>query len=272
MDKYAILGNPITHTLSPIIHAEFATQTNQSIEYHKIQPPKDEFKQALFEFIEAGGKGCNITTPFKQQAFQLSYAQSHSATEALAASCLLIRDDNTIYADNYDGTGFIKDLTHNHGVSIHQKNILILGAGGATQGIVNALLDRAPAHIIIANRTEKTAIELAKRYPVGGLITGVSFAALDPTPYDLIIHATTLGHTGNRPDLPDGLITPHTFCYDLSYGKAAQPFLEWAAQQGAKQYADGLGMLVEHNAALFYLWRHVSPNTKPVIELLRKEV
>lgn len=272
MDKYAIFGHPVKHSLSPIIHEAFAQQAHQTIEYQKIQPPKEAFAPALREFINTGGKGANITTPFKHEAFLLADEKTPRAQQALAASCLLIREDNTLVAENFDGTGFIQDLTHNHRFSINQKRILILGAGGATQGILEPLFDGTPSQITIANRTAKTAIDLASRYQTKGDVAGVGFDTLPSTAFDLIIHATTMGHTDKSPHLPNGLITQSTFCYDLSYGKAAQPFLQTAKQQGAKYCADGLGMLVEHNAALFYWWRQFSPNTKPVIQLLRNQL
>ena len=272
MDKYAIFGNPVEHSLSPMIHQLFAEQAQQTIAYQKIQPPKNALEPALREFIDAGGKGANVTTPFKHQAFLLANEKSPRAQQASAASCLLFREDKTIVAENYDGTGFIRDLTQNHGFSIAQKKILIVGAGGATQGILGPLVDAAPAHIIIANRTAKTAIQLSAHYQTSGITSGIGLDECPATPFDLIIHTTTMGHTDEKPHLPNGLITPSTFCYDLSYGKAAQPFLQWAKRQGAEHSADGLGMLVEHNAALFYWWQQFSPDTKPVIAVLKNQL
>ncbi|WP_423063307.1 shikimate dehydrogenase [Candidiatus Paracoxiella cheracis] len=269
MDKYAIFGNPVEHSLSPIIHEIFAEQAHQKLEYIRIKPPLDGFEPALQEFIKAGGNGCNVTFPFKGQAFNAADQCSNTASDAEAASCLLIRKNGTIFADNYDGTGLVEDLTHNYEFPLSQKKILIIGSGGATRGILGPLLDMAPSRIIIANRTPQKAMDLAERYKLRGYVTGIGFDDIEVTPYDLIIHATTAGHQGNLVTLPEGIIGHRTCCYDLSYGKAAEPFLQWAKKIGAAQCIDGLGMLVEHNAAVFYLWRNIYPDTKPVIEFLR---
>jgi len=271
VDKYAIFGNPVEHSLSPIIHKAFAEQTQQELECIKIEPPVDAFESTLRQFIHDDGKGCNITVPFKHKAFLLADQSSDAAQDAKAASCLLIREDSSIYADNYDGAGLVQDLSHNHHYTLSQKKILILGAGGAVQGILGPLLDKAPSEIVIANRTAQKAIDLAQQYQLRGTVHGVGLEQLETKPYDLIIHATTLGYKEKVIALPDGLIKQHTWCYDLSYGDAAQPFLNWAKKQGAEQFLDGLGMLVEHNAALFYLWRTIYPDTKPIIELLQKQ-
>lgn len=269
MDKYAIFGNPVEHSLSPIIHAAFATQTRQAFEYIRIKPLPDGFASALQAFIDDGGNGCNVTFPFKEQAFTAATHHSHTAADAEAASCLLVGEDGTVFADNYDGTGLVQDLTHNNAFSLSHKTVLIIGAGGATRGILGPLLDRAPSKIVIVNRTPQKAAALAEHYSLRGCVTGMGLDALANTSYDLVIHATTAGHQNNLVPLPPGIIEHHTWCYDLSYGKAAAPFLNWAKKQGAAQCMDGLGMLVEHNAAVFYLWRNLYPHTQPVIDMLR---
>jgi len=268
MDKYAIFGNPVEHSLSPIIHDCFAKQSHEQFQYTRIKPSLDGFDIALQQFINDGGNGCNITFPFKGQAFNLSNEYSDTARDAEAASCLLVRD-GAIFADNYDGTGLVQDLTHNHKLSLDQKNILIIGGGGATRGILGPLLATTPSKIIIANRTPQKATDLAERYKSKGHVTGVALNEIEIVPYDLIIHATTAGHQGRLISLPQGIIGHQTRCYDLSYGKAAEPFLHWAKESGSVQCIDGLGMLVEHNAAVFYLWRNIQPDTKPVIDFLR---
>lgn len=269
MNKYAIFGNPVEHSLSTIIHETFAKETQQEFKYTCIKPPADSFWPALQEFIKDGGNGCNITSPFKGQAFATAAQHSGTAIDAKAASCLLIHKDGTIFADNYDGTSLVQDLSHNYEYSLCQKKVLIVGSGGATCGILAPLLDMNPAKITIANRTPQKAIDLAEHYKLRGCLNGVGLDQIDITPYDLIIHATTVGHQGNRLPLPQGIIDHRTWCYDLSYGKAAAPFLNWAKKQGAKRCIDGLGMLVEHNAAVFYLWRNIYPDTKPVMGVLR---
>ena len=266
MDKYAIIGNPVEHSLSPVIFQAFAGQTHQSFEYFKIKAPLDGFAKVIAQLQKEGGKGANVTLPFKHEASQLANKKSQEANDA--ASALQFFDDGTIYAVNYDGFGLIRDLTCNLNITLKQKSILIIGAGGATQGILEALVKTAPSKIVIVNRTSRKARELANLFQLRGKIDGVGFDELKPVHYDIIIHATSVGHQGKLPYLPNGLITPHTYCYDLSYGKIAAPFLNWAKDKGAIYCFDGLGMLVEHNAALFNLWFGMYPDTHSVIKML----
>lgn len=269
MDKYAIIGNPVEHSLSPVIFQAFSEQTNQSLDYLRIKAPLDGFAATIKQFQKEGGKGANITLPFKHEAYRLADKRSKEANEAEAVSALQFRTDGTIYGVNYDGLGLVQDLTRNHNITLGQKSILIIGAGGATRGILGPLSNAAPAKIIIINRTASKARELADLFHLHGEIQGMGFDELEPTRYDIIIHATSLGHQGKAPSLPHGLIGPHTCCYDLSYGKIAAPFLQWARNEGAENCFDGLGMLVEHNAAVFYLWFGIYPDTSPVIEMLQ---
>ncbi|ABS77362.1 shikimate dehydrogenase [Coxiella burnetii] len=269
MDKYAVIGNPVEHSLSPVIFQAFEKQTNHSFDYLKIKAPVNGFAAAVKKFHDKGGKGANITLPFKEEAYQLADKRSQEANEAHAASALQFREDGTIYAVNYDGLGLVQDLTRNHNITLTQKSILIVGAGGATRGILGPLLNAAPEKIVIVNRTPSKAHALAKIFHLRGEIQGGGFDELEPMRYDVIIHATSLGHQGKFPPLPDGLIGSQSCCYDLSYGKIASPFLQWAKDQGAKYNFDGLGMLVEHNAAVFYLWFGIYPDTNPVIEMLQ---
>jgi shikimate dehydrogenase len=271
MDKYAVIGNPVEHSLSPIIHEAFAKQTKQKFIYSKIEAPLDGFVPTVQQFITAGGKGLNVTLPFKHEAYQLSTNRSKTVEEAQAASVLHFRTHQEIYADNFDGFGMVQDLTCNYQIKLTQQKILVLGAGGAAQGILGPLLDQSPAQVVIANRTGDKAHHLATKFRSRGPVQGISFAELKASPYDVIIHVTSIGHQNQALTLPDGLITADTCCYDISYGKAAQTFLNWAKMQGAKKYFDGLGMLVEHNAAVFYLWFGIHPDTQPVIKMLRTE-
>ena len=266
MDKYAIIGNPVNHSLSPIIFQAFRGQTRQTFRYLKIKVPFDDFTRVLKEFQKEGGKGANITLPFKHEAYKLSNKQSREAKEARAGSALQFLDDGTIYSVNYDGLGLVQDLTRNHNITLAQKSILILGAGGATQGILGPLINAAPAQIVIVNRTVSKARELAAHFHLLGKLQGIGYDDLKSIPYDIIIHATSLGHEGKLPPLPAAIIGPQTCCYDLSYGKTALPFLQWAKHQGANKCFDGLGMLIEHNAALFYLWFGIYPNTSPILK------
>lgn len=269
MDKYAVIGNPVEHSLSPIIHEAFAKQTKRELNFSKIKAPLDGFIPTVRQFIQAGGKGLNVTLPFKQEAYQLATQRSKAAEEAQAASVLHFRANDVIYAENFDGLGLVNDLTRNYHIPLTHRKILIIGAGGAAQGILGPLLDQSPAKIIIANRTPDKAHQLATKFRARGSVQGTSFAELEASAYDVIIHATSLGYEGQMPTLPAGLISTDTCCYDISYGKAAQPFLNWAKAQGARQCFNGLGMLVEHNAAVFNLWFGIFPDTQPVIQQLR---
>jgi len=272
MDQYAVIGHPIKHSLSPQIHTAFAKQTEQDLTYSTIDAEPDQFKAAIQQFRDAGGRGLNVTLPFKEDAFQLANAHSDLATHCEAANTLAFKEDGVIYADNTDGTGLIQDLTNNHHVSLRQKHILLLGAGGAARGIAAALLKMAPEALIIANRTGSKAVALAEHFDYPGELKGVGLIAIEPYPFDVIINATSAGLTGSPLELPTEIIGEKTICYDVMYGAQNTPFLDWAKAQGATQYFDGLGMLVEQAAAAFYLWRHVYPETKPVIDLLRQQL
>ena len=268
IDKYAIIGNPVDHSLSPIIFQDFGEQTQQAFQYLKLQASFNNFVKVLKEFQKNGGKGANVTLPFKHEAYKSLNKLSWEAKEAQAVSALQFLNDGTIYGVNYDGLGLVQDLTRNHNITLTQKSILILGAGGATQGILGSLINIAPAQIIIVNRTASKAQELASRFYSQGEILGIGYDDFKPMPYDIIINATSLGHQGKFPQLPDSIIGPQTCCYDLSYGKIAMPFLQWANRQGTNKCFDGLGMLIEHNAALFYLWFGIYPDTSSTLKKL----
>ncbi len=270
MDKYAVIGHPVKHSLSPKIHSEFAKQCGHDIEYTILESPLDGFSDTVKNFIASGGRGCNVTLPFKIEAFELADTHSDLAKEAGAANTLQFLEDGTVYADSTDGTGITQDITNNMHYPLRAKKILILGAGGAARLIVGPILAHAPSQVFVANRTEQKAIDIANDFASKGMIIGVGFDALEGhAPYDLIINATSAGYTGNEINLPASLIGEHTWCYDLMYGKQGAPFLEWAKQFNPQCCIDGLGMLVEQAAASFYVWRGVYPETKPVIELLR---
>lgn len=270
MYKYAIIGNPVDHSLSPIIFQVFRKQTRRTFHYLKIKAPFNDFAHVLKEFQKEGGKGANITLPFKHEAYKLSNKHSREAKEAQAGSALQFLDDGAIYSVNYDGLGLVQDLTYNHNITLAQKSILILGAGGATQGILGSLINTAPAQIVIANRTVSKARKLASYFHLRGELLGIGYDDLKPIPYDIIIHATSIGYEGKFLPLPSTIIGPQTFCYDLSYGKIALPFLQWAKHQSANKCFDGLGMLVEHNAALFYLWFGIYPDTLPILKKINR--
>lgn len=270
MDQYAVIGNPIEHSKSPQVHAEFAKQTHQSLTYTKILSPIDAFEATVTEFKKKGGKGLNVTLPFKEQAFHFANELSPRASHAKAVNTLVFRSDGSIYGDSTDAVGLIRDLTRNHHFSLQNKNILLIGAGGATRSVVAPLLELNPKHITIANRTEEKAKALVKEFNTLGKLSATNLENFKDAPYDLIINTTSAGLTGSALNLPDHLINKNTWCYDMVYGNTITPFLAWAKKLDAAQCLDGLGMLVEQAAESFFIWRGVHPETKPVIQMLKR--
>jgi shikimate dehydrogenase len=262
-DRYAVFGHPIAHSKSPQIHAAFARQTGQDMRYEAILAPLDGFADSVAAFIAAGGRGANVTVPFKEEAFRLASRQSPRAQRAGAANTLSF-DADGILGDNTDGAGLVADLTRNLGFALAGKRILLLGAGGAARGVIEPLLDQQPAELVIANRTVSRAEELAELFGHG--VRACGFDAAD-TPFDVVINATAASLAGDLPPLSPRVFTSDTLAYDMMYGRDT-PFLTFARTRGART-ADGLGMLVEQAAEAFYLWRGVRPDTAPVIAALR---
>jgi shikimate dehydrogenase len=269
MDIYAVFGNPIAHSKSPLIHAQFAKQTAQNLEYVAIQAPLDGFEQHLTDFFEGGGKGANVTVPFKEQAWRYAPSLTERAELAGAVNTLFLSPSGEVYGDNTDGIGMVTDIIDNCQVPIQDKKILILGAGGAVRGVLKPLLNAAPARLVIANRTASKAEDLARHFAPHGVIEAVPFAALEE-PFDLIINGTSASLGGQLPDIPAVVIGSHTVTYDMMYGAQVTPFNRWAKQQGAARTVDGLGMLVEQAAEAFAIWRGVRPDTLPVIDYIRQ--
>lgn len=269
-DQYAVIGNPIAHSQSPFIHRQFALQTGESLTYEAILSPVNEFEMTVKKFQLAGGKGVNITLPFKSEAFKLADHHSQAADIARTANTLVFNKDNTIFADNTDGVGLLNDLTKNLHMTLTNKKILILGAGGATCGILPPLLQSKPSHILIANRTLEKATHLINQFIGWGPLNACRLDHIPRDPYDLIINATSISIQSEKFNfnLFENLISPKTICYDLAYGKLPTHFLDWAKTSGAAHCFDGLGMLVEQAAAAFNLWRGIYPDTKPVIAAL----
>ena len=261
-DRYAVFGHPIAHSKSPQIHAAFARQTGQDMSYEAILAPKDGFADSVAAFIAAGGRGANVTVPFKEDAFRLAGRLSPRAERAGAVNTL--RFDADILGDNTDGAGLVADLTRNLGCVLAGKRVLLLGAGGAARGVIGPLLDQQAAEVVIANRTVSRAQELAALFGRGASASG--FDALD-TPFDLIINATAASLAGELPPLSPRIFTADTLAYDMMYGRDT-PFLDFARSHGTAT-AGGLGMLFEQAAEAFYLWRGVRPDTAPVIAALR---
>jgi shikimate dehydrogenase len=267
VDRYAVMGNPIGHSKSPQIHTLFAKQTDQSLSYEALLVPEDGFADAVAEFLYGSdGKGLNITVPFKQQAWQLADCLSERAELAGAVNTLMLKD-GALYGDNTDGTGLVRDLTHNHSVVLRDKRILMLGAGGAARGVMLPLLEQSPASLHIANRTVLRAHELAENFADYGDISASGFDALHEN-FDIVINATAAGLGGEVPSLPDGIIGEHSICYDMMYASEPTAFVRYCNKCHAAQAIDGLGMLVEQAAESFRLWRNVMPDTQPVIDAL----
>jgi shikimate dehydrogenase len=270
MDRYAVMGNPIAHSLSPLIHTQFAAQTGQDMSYEAILVPKDGFITAVNTFRAEGGKGLNVTVPFKQEAWQLADEHAERARRAHAVNTLVMQEDGRILGDNTDGAGLLRDLTRNHGITIKNRRILILGAGGAVRGVLAPLLAESPAEILIANRTPERAQQLAEDFHDVGKLSACSFEELDSYQADIIINGTSAGLSGELPPVSEQIFANAEAAYDMLYGKQEPTdFQCWAEACGARISLDGLGMLVEQAAESFYIWRGVRPDTKSVIQSLR---
>jgi len=265
------MGNPIGHSKSPRIHALFAAQTNQLLQYTAILVEPGNFPAAVEKFQLQGGKGLNITVPFKQDAWSIANRCSVRAQRAGAANTLVMEDDGSLFGDNTDGIGLIRDLVNNLGATIKGRRVVLLGAGGAARGIVEPLLGQRPKLLVVANRTAEKAIDLARDFCDLGIIEGSDFSALQNQKFNVVINATAAGLTGATPALPSGMLANKAWCYDLMYGDRSTPFVRWAKQQGATHAVDGLGMLVEQAAESFFVWRNVRPDTAKVIATLNEE-
>ncbi len=266
LDRYGVMGYPVSQSRSPVIHRLFALQTSQNMQYELLQVAPEKLESAVRGFMRISGKGLNVTAPHKSEVAKLVDHCSERAATAGAVNTLSFKDGE-IYGDNTDGVGLLRDLTYNCGFELKDANILILGAGGATRGIVSPLLDKAPASIRIANRTISKAQALAEHFSSSGPISACRFDAIPVADkYDLVINATSAGLTGDTPPYPHKAVSPTTFCYDLSYGLSPTPFSLWAKEAGAERSIMGWGMLVEQAAESFKIWRGVRPNTAPVLK------
>lgn len=270
-DRYAVFGNPIAHSRSPRIHTLFAAQTGESVEYTALLSEPEEFAQDVMMFLVTGGKGCNITVPFKQEAWELADELSDYAARAKAVNTLAFREDGTMVGANTDGIGIVRDLQQNHGIALQGKRILLLGAGGAVRGVLQPLLEAQPASLFIANRTAAKALELAQDFAEFGQVSAGGFADIQGQ-FDLIINGTAASLQGELPPLPAACLAEHGCTYDMMYGAKPTAFVEWGRAQGAAQALDGLGMLVEQAAEAFFIWRGVRPETAPVLAQLRMEL
>lgn len=270
MKYYGVFGNPIAHSKSPLIHRLFAEQTGQKISYQPLLAPVDGFATAVAEFFNTGS-GANVTVPFKEQAFALADQLSPRAQRAKAVNTLKKLADGRLLGDNTDGAGLVNDLLNNH-VPMANKNILILGAGGAVRGILEPLLAQNPTEVCIVNRTVEKAEQLAKEFADLGPMTACGYDWID-APVDIIINGTSASLSGDLPPLADTLVKAgDTVCYDMMYGKQTTVFNQWAQQQGAARTLDGLGMLVEQAAEAFYLWTGIRPDSAAVLNQLRRQL
>jgi len=268
-DSYAVMGNPISHSKSPQIHTAFAKQTQQRLNYSAIQVDAGGFEQAVGNFRASGGKGLNITVPFKQEAWTFVDEQSERAIQAGAVNTISFSDNGHCIGDNTDGVGLVRDLMENHAVELAGKRILILGAGGAVRGVLGPMLAQQPSEIVIANRTEEKAVALVNEFNRGDQLRGCGFQSIGDQPFDIIINGTAASLQGDLPPIPTTAITATTCCYDMMYGKEPTIFMAWASQHGAPKVLDGLGMLVEQAAESFFIWRGVQPDTSEVITSVR---
>jgi len=268
-DQYLVYGNPIEQSRSPDIHQIFANESHQNINYQKQLVGLDDFSTTVSQFISQGGKGANVTAPFKEQALKLANILTERASLAGAVNTLTFKGGK-IYGDNTDGEGLVQDLLM-HGVTLKQSKILILGAGGAVRGVLLPILAQNPIAITIGNRTLSKAKALCQ-YFNDERLRACSFDETTGQEFDLIINATSASLSGDLPPIPASIITNEVVCYDMVYGKNETPFLQWARAQGAMQVIDGLGMLVGQAAVSFAIWRGVTPDVKPVIAKLRASI
>jgi len=268
-DRYAVIGNPVAHTLSPRIHAAFAQQTAEDIEYGMILGSLGGFVRAVEGFRAEGGRGLNVTVPFKLEAFAFSTQLTDRAQSAGAVNTLKF-ENGAALGDNTDGAGLVADIAR-LGIVIGGKRVLLMGAGGAARGVVLPLLEQEPALIAIANRTVAKAVALAGQWVRRGTVRGGSYADFSGERFDVIINATSASLHGDVPPLSDQTFASATLAYDMVYGAQPTPFLAAAKARGVPHLADGLGMLIEQAAESFFLWRGVRPHTAPVITMLRKQ-
>ncbi len=271
-ERYAVMGNPINHSKSPQIHTAFALETDQKIEYTAIHVDVGGFAQAVSHFQAHGGKGLNVTVPFKLDAWKLADSLTDRAKRAGAVNTLILGDEGEITGDNTDGIGLVNDIVDHLGWTIAQKKILILGAGGASRGVIGPILDKKPRALYIANRTASKAVELAELFRDVkdiGSIKGGGYETLAGQQFDLVINATAASLKGEVPPLPDDLLRAEGCCYDMMYAAEPTAFMLWAKKHGATQFSDGLGMLVGQAAESFRIWRGVRPSVSPVIRSIK---
>jgi shikimate dehydrogenase len=269
-ERYAVIGHPVAHSLSPWIHAQFAQQSGRRLIYSAIDVPSEELARRVREFFAQGGSGLNVTVPHKQAVLQLIHTLSERARVAGAVNTIVRETAQHLRGENTDGVGLVRDLTVNLGLAVAGQRVLLLGAGGAARGVLGPLLALAPAELHIVNRSPERSRELAHTFASQGPVHGDGFEQLDGLDYGLILNATAASLNNQLPALPAATLSPTTVCYDLAYGQAPTRFVQWARERGARRAYMGEGMLVEQAAESFLLWHGTRPDTAPVLAQLRR--
>lgn len=276
IDRYAVFGNPIAHSKSPQIHTLFAEQTKQTLSYTAELAEFGQFDSTVKKFIEDGGKGLNVTVPFKEDAWHCATTLSERAQRAGAVNTLKIELDGSISGETTDGIGLVCDLVTNHLIQIKNKDILIIGAGGAVRGVIEALLAEQPASLLITNRTKQKATQLADIFSDFGTVNGCGLDEINERDFDIVINGTSASLKGDLPSLPNSIfrneVKNNSCSYDMMYAAQDTPFMQWSNENGASQIFDGLGMLVEQAAESFFIWRGVRPETASVIQTIRQQL
>lgn len=267
-DRYALFGNPVAHSKSPLIHNAFAHALGHDVEYGLIEAPPGGFAAAALRFRDGGGKGCNITTPFKLDAFALATDRLQRAELAGAANCLKFEADGRIGAEMFDGIGLVADIERNLGLPLRGKRVLMLGAGGAVRGCLEPFLACGPAALVLANRSADKAVALAAQFGAFGPVSGCGVDALGGERFDIVVNGTSASLRGELPALPASVFGAAALAYEMVYGRGLTPFLRQARDAGAARVADGVGMLVEQAAEAWVWWRGVRPDTRALIEQL----
>lgn len=270
IDRYAVIGYPISHSWSPFIHGMFAKQLGHALSYTRMEVTPERLRDDVMAFFASGGKGLNVTLPHKQEACLLTRYRTPRAEIAGAVNTIAVTDGELL-GDNTDGAGLVTDLTHNLALPLENTRILLLGAGGAARGVLGPLLGEGPEYVEIANRNVERATQLAKEFSTLGTVAGRGFDDISSgATFDLILNATSASLQDALPPVPASVVGPTTLCYDMAYGKGDTPFTAWARKAGAGRAETGWGMLVEQAAEAFLLWRGVKPDTRPVLEAVKK--
>lgn len=267
--RYAVIGNPIAHSQSPYIHLEFARLQGVPLTYERLLAPLDGFADSVREFVAGGGRGLNVTLPFKLEAHDLAREYLTERARAAEAVNTLTFRDGEIHGDNTDGVGLTRDITENLDVGIAGKRVLVLGAGGAVRGVLLPLLEQRPASLTLANRTLDKARQVAAHFAAWGRVDVCAYEALAGRDFDIVINGTSAGLSGAMPPMPEGVLAASELVYDMVYGKGLTPFLAHAQAERAGMLSDGLGMLVEQAAESYRIWHGVQPETRPVMNSLR---